>query len=1729
LPGLLWGVLMFIMILPALASMGPWQEKESLRNGQTRVWMATEIKETKNLFTGTLSYKTITHQYIEKADGLNYNAGTKAKPKWLPSVETITSTDDLFFPYEAKQGPYQVKFGVSINQLNPIEYSVGDDTICLGLKYLAYYDKTNNILKPLFSSLNHVNPIVEGNKVIYKEVAPGIDVEYVYQKGVFQQNIKVSSKSNWRTPLSYGISTDNAYLVAVTELDTTDFSTEFVNTKGEKMAQGLLKGKGCDILFKKKGNILCTLAPSLAFADTEKGKKEINQYRHIYQDGAKQYLLEGISYQELQSIEAPLTLDYEIKTGGISSNETWKEGNTYYISGELTVNSGATLVIEPGTICKYSTALSLNAGAGGRIIAKGDKYNYILMTSWKDNTMGESVSSSAGDPASGDYSNAIRLSTGSSSGSIIEYCKIRYAVFGLYDYDTNLTHPIQNNIMRDMYGAITLVGVSTCTVQNNLIDNCGFTGIYASSNSGYLSNAILVARNNTINSCAENGVRIEYNRFEDFSNNLITSCGTAMRVINYTFGNHSYNSFYGNNVLYVGTSGGTDETTLASTPYASSPNGSFYLDTAKTGCVNAGSTTARALGIDEKVTQVPLTVTADISTDTSWDKVPRDTGLVDRGYHYDPVDVVVGSSNKQIINIYSASNSANLRIYPGVVVSFWRSLSQNTGRIWLRNGKFVAHGHADDRIQFRNIFETGDMVTYCLGSGDSYGYSYGIEFGSYLEPESYAQFCEFHHACSGILLDPGIIKPMYRRFSDNIFNGCQYGITAIDAYLRAENNLFISNPKSDYQIYYLSTSSACDTAIVRNNSFIGNKSGDRGFYGYQGASSNDYMDIRNNIYTGFKEAAIKLDTSYFAGKISNNCYFNNSTNNIVSSISVESAIFYTPQFAWSTASSSYWNGYYLAQTTGDVSRIPLKGSYLDSTNGITVNLTNAPYYWSITAYTNPESGGSYPLGCYLGPSGYSDPSWEWAEYVSDPTGYISISILNAASQWTINDGDYITLNFQNGSNLKVYLPTATFPECGDPWDDSNDYLNLWVAEDGSAYYSYSGHTVTSTGVINQDASYAMNYDDTGLAKASFNIMGISTCVNSGDTTVRAYGSTASSYSKDSGKVDIGYHAKNPGYIMVGENGRQFEYEDGTPFVINGAAVLWASLEYQNDVTRAKFENYIKTIKNMGITSLTMCFHQNRCLPWGYENDAQTAWAVSTAKNVFSLETAKWFDDYLDVMGRNDMKVGFIVWQNYMGFNYNSPRDHYNPFFANSTIFHDGGAYSDQDVFTNSNSLDYQTTTLKWYVDRWGDRDTFIFWDPNIETDYAYMDEESLNTWFTNVHKYIKDYELQKYGHHHLVTASSGRPFASYYNPSNAIQMKSSVSRSIVSASGKYSASNVTNMDIQTTYFTNPVLDLANIHFGGYSTLSHPAVDDITQNCLWYPTLEQQWLKDSIATAWVSTTNHVLTQSFTLMTTGKRPYLAGLYYSLYYAPWHGDSTFFKDLVSECDNGSTLYASATILRDRHIDPDFNKAYDHYIGWALLAGGAAGTGYQGTEQVYNMFLPSTTLNGDPSAYYLNGQHTNYCLDTGYFNDILLDNLVNMNGREYNVFTDNMLKDKLALYKVMTCVNWNSRTWDNLAASGRINFSNYTAYLVYSGNSSNMLAYFCRDMRDTTVNYTTTSVTNMSVTFIGFPVYTPIRLTWFNASTGDVLSSTSFSEGSIQVTAPPFNRDIVAILKPE
>ncbi len=79
-----------------------------------------------------------------------------------------------------------------------------------------------------------------------------------------------------------------------------------------------------------------------------------------------------------------------IKTGFISSNETWISTQVYELNGKVVVESGVTLTIEPGTIIKGAEGTGTNASAlvvakGGMINAVGTASSPIIFTSVLDN------------------------------------------------------------------------------------------------------------------------------------------------------------------------------------------------------------------------------------------------------------------------------------------------------------------------------------------------------------------------------------------------------------------------------------------------------------------------------------------------------------------------------------------------------------------------------------------------------------------------------------------------------------------------------------------------------------------------------------------------------------------------------------------------------------------------------------------------------------------------------------------------------------------------------------------------------------------------------------------------------------------------------------------------------------------------------------------------------------------------------------------------------------------------------------------------------------------------------------------------------------------------------------------------------------------------------------------------------------------------------------------------
>lgn len=71
-------------------------------------------------------------------------------------------------------------------------------------------------------------------------------------------------------------------------------------------------------------------------------------------------------------------------TNDIITSTTWSATNVYNMTKQIYVRSGATLTIEPGTVCKSSQG-SLAVSRGGKIYVNGTKDAPVIMTSTNDN------------------------------------------------------------------------------------------------------------------------------------------------------------------------------------------------------------------------------------------------------------------------------------------------------------------------------------------------------------------------------------------------------------------------------------------------------------------------------------------------------------------------------------------------------------------------------------------------------------------------------------------------------------------------------------------------------------------------------------------------------------------------------------------------------------------------------------------------------------------------------------------------------------------------------------------------------------------------------------------------------------------------------------------------------------------------------------------------------------------------------------------------------------------------------------------------------------------------------------------------------------------------------------------------------------------------------------------------------------------------------------------------
>ena len=192
----------------------------------------------------------------------------------------------------------------------------------------------------------------------------------------------------------------------------------------------------------------------------------------------------------------------QTQVGGIiSSNSTWSFSNSpYLVTGNILIQEGVTLTIEPGVIVKLQNDNVIVVK--GELIARGTDGNEITFTS------------NESSPAAGDWGkihfndesvDASFIESSYNSGSILEHCIIEYATIGL-DLDHSSPFVQYTEIRHNSeFGIITIQETSSLTPEPTFlwVNNCDIhhnrVGAKISKGAGFIDADILFDYNNIHN------------------------------------------------------------------------------------------------------------------------------------------------------------------------------------------------------------------------------------------------------------------------------------------------------------------------------------------------------------------------------------------------------------------------------------------------------------------------------------------------------------------------------------------------------------------------------------------------------------------------------------------------------------------------------------------------------------------------------------------------------------------------------------------------------------------------------------------------------------------------------------------------------------------------------------------------------------------------------------------------------------------------------------------------------------------------------------------------------------------------------------------------------------------------------------------------------------------------------------------------------------------------------
>lgn len=249
-------------------------------------------------------------------------------------------------------------------------------------------------------------------------------------------------------------------------------------------------------------------------------------------------------------------------TSSISSNTRLRGYRTYIVSNSVTVASGATLTLQPGTILKFNTGCSLTVN--GTLDAQGTRAAPIVFTSLKDDAHGGDTNGD-GDKT---YAQADDWVCIQNNGGRMELSHVT-ALYGGYGQYSNQG----DAIIRNRSGTTTL---KCCEIKHSNLRLVGRSG-----GSVYAENCVL-----------EDG-RWGIDGSVTFINGVIMNCnigssgGTIKNTIYYNCGTYSSGSTVANSIAFGNAQSVQYGMRYADPLFVDPDNGDFRI-AANSPCVDAG-------------------------------------------------------------------------------------------------------------------------------------------------------------------------------------------------------------------------------------------------------------------------------------------------------------------------------------------------------------------------------------------------------------------------------------------------------------------------------------------------------------------------------------------------------------------------------------------------------------------------------------------------------------------------------------------------------------------------------------------------------------------------------------------------------------------------------------------------------------------------------------------------------------------------------------------------------------------------------------------------------------------------------------------------------------------------------------------------------------------------------------------------------------------------------------